>query len=318
MLGYCWNVSIFAFDKLADIQQLALSMMQTQPVTVHGIMSFLCKANFCTTGQSQLWKLCHVIQSDMLTVYHSLAHLFSPVHFSFSALCQLEQLSHLKQSPVPLQFPLPDVVVATNTMSTHWAFYFQGSGLPLSVSGSWTGSMCRAHIALQELQTITMMYKEWLSPCLVGWLLCIWITELQQLTCVIKVVQCLLFLPGWSARYWVWLTQYYSYSSIHSYPSLCGGWLNLSWGQLLLEWHLLPQMAQAAFHLWGLPEVDLLAYSCTTQPSLDISGKICVSSSCISFSSSVQVSGRTCQRSTQTFDSGGTTLDGGSLASHSS
>ena len=39
----------------------------------------------------------------------------------------------------------------------------------------------------------------------------------------------------------------------------------LSWGQLLLEWHLLPQMSQVAFHLWGLPEVDLLASSNTTQ-----------------------------------------------------
>ena len=35
----------------------------------------------------------------------------------------------------------------------------------------------------------------------------------------------------------------------------------LSGNQVLLEWQLLPQMAQAAFHLWGLPEVDLLASS---------------------------------------------------------
>ena len=39
----------------------------------------------------------------------------------------------------------------------------------------------------------------------------------------------------------------------------------LSWDQMLPEWHLLPQAAQAAFHLWGLPEVNLLASSCTTQ-----------------------------------------------------
>ena len=55
------------------------------------------------------------------------------------------------------------------------------------------------------------------------------------------------------------------------------------------------------------------------QPSLDISGKLCVSSCHMnSSSSSVQVSGRTFQRSTQTFDSGGTMVDGGFLASHSS
>ena len=107
-------------------------------------------------------------------------------------------------------------------------------------------------------------------------------------------------------------------------------------GQLLLEWHLLPQMAQAAFHLWDLPE----ASSCTTrcqhyytleiplplgdfgfeclQPSLDVSHKLCASSSCISSSSSVQVSGRTCQQSYQMVDSGGAMLHGGFLASYSS
>ena len=61
------------------------------------------------------------------------------------------------KEPVPLQFPLPDVVIATDATPTHWVFYFQGSGLPLSVSGSWSGSMCRANIALQELQAVTMM-----------------------------------------------------------------------------------------------------------------------------------------------------------------
>ena len=96
--------------------------------------------------------------AHMLHVYHSPTHLFCCVHFSPYTLHQLEQLSHLQQSPVSLQFPLPDVVVASDTMPTHWAFYFQGSGLPLLVSGSWSGSMCRAHIASQELQAIAMMF----------------------------------------------------------------------------------------------------------------------------------------------------------------
>ena len=39
----------------------------------------------------------------------------------------------------------------------------------------------------------------------------------------------------------------------------------LSWDQMLPEWYLLPQVAQAASHLWGLPEVDLLASSHSTQ-----------------------------------------------------
>ena len=39
----------------------------------------------------------------------------------------------------------------------------------------------------------------------------------------------------------------------------------LSKDQMLPEWHLLPQVVQVAFHLWGLPEVDLLASSHSTQ-----------------------------------------------------
>ena len=118
-------------DKLTDIQQLALSLSQTQPVTFCWVISFLGKTNFSAGGHSQLQRLCCVIQSDLLTVYSSLTHLFTPVPFSFSALCELEWLSHLQQSPVPLQFPLPDVVIATDAIPIHFTFYFQGSGLPL-------------------------------------------------------------------------------------------------------------------------------------------------------------------------------------------
>ena len=51
-------------DKLADIQQPALSLLQTPHVTVCEVMSFVSKANFCTSGHSQLHHLCRVIQSD--------------------------------------------------------------------------------------------------------------------------------------------------------------------------------------------------------------------------------------------------------------
>ena len=160
-LGLYWDTVHMSVslppDKLADIQQLALSLLQTTHVTVCKVMSFLGKANFCTDGHSQLHCLCHVIQSDMLSVYHSPMQLFSHIHFSISSLHQLEWLAHLQQSPVPLQFPLPDVVIATDVTPTHWAFYFQGSGLPLSVSGAWSGSLCRAHLALQELHAVAIM-----------------------------------------------------------------------------------------------------------------------------------------------------------------
>ena len=46
-------------------------------------------------------------------------------------------------------------------------FYFQGSGLPLSVSGTWSGSLSRAHIALQELQAVAVMLCR-MAFCLSG------------------------------------------------------------------------------------------------------------------------------------------------------
>ena len=49
------------------------------------------------------------------------------------------------------------MVIATDATPTDWAFYFQGSDLPLSVSRFWSGSMFRAHNALQELQAVAMM-----------------------------------------------------------------------------------------------------------------------------------------------------------------
>ena len=66
--------------------------------------------------------------------------------------------------------------------------------------------MCRAHIALQEFQAITMMLHR-MDFHLSGKVVAL---HLYNITAkpfhVIKVVQCLLFFPGWPARYWVWLT----------------------------------------------------------------------------------------------------------------
>ena len=88
-LGLCWGTVHMSVslppDKLADIQQLALFLLHTPHVTVHKVMSFLGKVNFCTNGHSHLLHVCHVIQSDMLSVHHSPTQLFSHVHFSLSS-----------------------------------------------------------------------------------------------------------------------------------------------------------------------------------------------------------------------------------------
>ena len=81
----------------------------------------------------------------------------------------------------------------------------------------------------------------------------------------------------------------------------------------ILPYHSMP----ALLHLANSTASGSLGVECL-HPSLDVSGKLCVSSSCTSSSSSVHVPGRTFQRSILTSDSGGTMLGGDSLASHSS
>ena len=106
----------------------------------------------------------------------------------------------------------------------------------------------------------------------------------------------------------------------------------LSQGQLVPKWHLLPCIAQAACHLLGQLELDLLATLCTNkfqhyhiylrkshtcgslgvecfQPPLYTSGELCVSSYSFSFPGPSHISGRMCHRSIQTFYSSGTLLD---------
>ena len=130
-VGLYWNTVDMSFSlpstKLDEIQKFAHALLQRQPVTVHQVMSFLSKTAFCANGHAHLCQLCLVVQSDMLNVYHCPANFFLSFCLFLPSLCQLQKLSLLWQSPVPLQFPLPDVVITTNTMPHNWAFYIQGS-----------------------------------------------------------------------------------------------------------------------------------------------------------------------------------------------
>ena len=88
----------FLSDKLLQIQQLAHPLLQMQPVTVHQVISSLGKTTFCANGHAQLCQLCHVIQSDMLDVCHSSAHLFCSFHFPSSTKSALETVSVATES----------------------------------------------------------------------------------------------------------------------------------------------------------------------------------------------------------------------------
>ena len=197
---------------------------------------------------------------DCLSLSHPLGF-FCPL-FSFN---QLEQLSHLQQSAVPLQFPLLGVVISTDATPSHWAFYFQGSGLPFSIGGSWAGSMCRAHFALQELQVVaTMLHR--MVFCLSGKVVALHLDKTTDKAHLCNQADMVSALLSRLACQILSLTKKHGITLI---PAYIPTHLNLEaiylWrDQLLLGWHLLSQMAPVTFCLWGLSKVDLLVSSNTT------------------------------------------------------
>ena len=125
--------------------------------------------------------------------------------------------------------------------------------------------MCRANIALKELQAIAMML------CRMAFCLCGKVVALHLDNSTAKAYLCNEggTVSPFLSRQACWrmgLTDKHCITLIQAYiPTHLNVKANyLSWGWLLLEWHLFPKMAEAAFCLWGLQEVDLLASFHTT------------------------------------------------------
>ena len=126
--------------------------------------------------------------------------------------------------------------------------------------------MCRVHIALQELQAIAMMLCR-MAFCLSGKVVAL---HLDNSTANVFLCNQGGTVSPFLSRLAFQILSLADNHSITVIPVYIPTHLNmeanyLSQDQMLLEWHPLPQMAQAAFCLWGLPEVDLLASSHTTQ-----------------------------------------------------
>ena len=99
-------------------------------------------------------------------------------------------------------------------------------------------------------------------------------------------------------------------SSLHCPGSISTLGSTRGWSVGILMYHSM----SVVLHLGKSPSSGSLGVECI-EFSFDISGMLCLSSSCISSSNSFQISGGTCHRSIQTLGSG-TMLDRSSLASH--
>ena len=108
-------------NSLLEIHQLVLLSCSYIP-SGH---AYLGKTKFCANTHTQLCHLCHVIQINMLRVYHCPTYVFCSLYFSFSALHQFGRLSQLEQCLVPLQLPHPGVVIATDLHPVIGPFIFR-------------------------------------------------------------------------------------------------------------------------------------------------------------------------------------------------
>ena len=144
------------------------------------------------------------------------------------------------------------MVIATDAIPTHWVFYFQVSGLLLSVSASWSGSICRAHIALQELQAVAMMLHR------MAFHLCGKVVALHLDNSTAKAYLCNQggTVSPFLSRLACWilcLTEKHGIILISAYIpthlNMKADYLSHDW--MLPEWHLLPQVGSCSFSPLG-------------------------------------------------------------------
>ena len=67
------------------------------------------------------------------------------VLFLFSSSASPSESVLIVTESISLAIPLPDVVIITDANFSHFAFYFQGFGLPLFLIGIWSDSICKVH-----------------------------------------------------------------------------------------------------------------------------------------------------------------------------
>ena len=241
---------------------------------------------------------------------------YLPLNFHIQLCINSSECLSCSKVQFPLQFHLPDVVIALDATPTQWHFYFQG--FLVTFVHDWT--LVRLYVQglyclTEDSSTCPILCRIafWLSGKVVAFKLGnstakTYLCNQGSYSITFSFKTCL---PLIESGLQAW---YYSYSSIHSYPSQCRNWLSFT-GKAG------PQMSSSSSHnLCSFPALEwtegwavgflmyqsmsaLLHYGMTItsrsfgvkfiQQTIEVSGELCISS----FLGVVQVSSGTCNKS---------------------
>ena len=212
------------YDKLYVIWQLAHSLLKTQPVTVHQLMSFLGKTIFYANGYAQYCHLCHVIWNVKCLSFSG-----SPAFVLFTFLFQLCISFRDCLSCNRVQFTCNIFILMQLLLQV---LYPVIGPFILGFCVTFIFSKNLVRFYAQDLYTLIRTsdcYANivWKAFCLSGKVLTLYLHNRTVKAYLCN--QCGSFSFSFQASQqhfeYGWQAWYYSYSSIHIYPSQCGSWL---------------------------------------------------------------------------------------------
>ena len=196
--GLCWNtvdmpVSLPS-DRLIEIHQLAHALFQRQPVTVCWVKFFLARPLFVQMDMHNFDIVLCVLELhvECLSLPCLFLSFFSPFSPSSASVPEVAS-GATESSSLAISYSQYDYCCPCYMPSL--GLYIQGFGVPVTCCGTWSGSLHKVHIALQNLKDVALMQCKMAFQLFNKVLPYIWTIVLLKLIYVIKVVQLLFLFP---------------------------------------------------------------------------------------------------------------------------
>ena len=149
-LGLCWDtvdmsVSLLS-DKLLEIQSMAHTLLQSQPVKVHQVTSFQKRPPFLPLAMHNSTSC--VVSFRVICWMFTILQIIYSFHLSLPAWHQLKATVTVAACFSPFAISSSWYGYCYRCYTNLVGLLFSRFWVSLSCSGPWSGFMCKAHIAL--------------------------------------------------------------------------------------------------------------------------------------------------------------------------